>query len=97
MRFLSSDHPNDPDIWDCQTQTCEINSNFSKIDHLKKETQKTYKFDYIYSASESTKDIYELFIKEKVLSTLEGQPACIFAYGGSKTGKSMTLFGPKMA
>ncbi|XP_030641093.1 centromere-associated protein E [Chanos chanos] len=56
---------------------------------------KTFNFDRVFSAEETTKQLYQEIAKPLVVSTVEGYNGTIFAYGQTSSGKTFTMMGDK--
>ncbi|XP_060754645.1 centromere-associated protein E isoform X2 [Neoarius graeffei] len=54
---------------------------------------KSFSFDRVFSAEESTKQLYNDIAKPLVVSTVEGYNGTIFAYGQTSSGKTFTMMG----
>ena len=82
MKFIDRENEQDPPIWSMQDKSCLLDSRYAHVESLKREVGKTYTFDKIFTKSEELENVYDEFIKQKVMSSLDGQNACVFAYGG---------------
>ncbi|KAM3861526.1 uncharacterized protein ACN63O_014979 [Diretmus argenteus] len=58
---------------------------------------KSFGFDRVFSAEESTNQLYQDFAKPLVVSAVEGYNGTIFAYGQTSSGKTFTMMGSKHA
>ncbi|XP_041957141.1 centromere-associated protein E isoform X8 [Alosa sapidissima] len=54
---------------------------------------KSFSFDRVFSAEESTNQLYQDIAKSLVVSTVEGYNGTIFAYGQTSSGKTFTMMG----
>ncbi|XP_035236069.1 centromere-associated protein E isoform X1 [Anguilla anguilla] len=54
---------------------------------------KTFSFDRVFSAEESTNQLYQDIAKPLVVSAVEGYNGTIFAYGQTSSGKTFTMMG----
>ncbi|XP_027012210.2 centromere-associated protein E isoform X2 [Tachysurus fulvidraco] len=54
---------------------------------------KSFSFDRVFSAEESTNQLYQDIAKPLVVSTVEGYNGTIFAYGQTSSGKTFTMMG----
>ncbi|KAL7845850.1 hypothetical protein AOLI_G00240420 [Acnodon oligacanthus] len=54
---------------------------------------KSFGFDRVFSAEESTSQLYQDIAKALVVSTVEGYNGTIFAYGQTSSGKTFTMMG----
>ncbi|KAI4891029.1 hypothetical protein NFI96_013890, partial [Prochilodus magdalenae] len=54
---------------------------------------KSFGFDRVFSADESTNQLYQDIAKPLVVSTVEGYNGTIFAYGQTSSGKTFTMMG----
>ncbi|KAM9454725.1 centromere-associated protein E [Clarias gariepinus] len=54
---------------------------------------KSFSFDRVFSAEESTNQLYHDIAKPLVVSTVEGYNGTIFAYGQTSSGKTFTMMG----
>ncbi|XP_062866436.1 centromere-associated protein E isoform X2 [Trichomycterus rosablanca] len=54
---------------------------------------KTFSFDRVFNAEESTNQLYQDIAKPLVVSTVEGYNGTIFAYGQTSSGKTFTMMG----
>ncbi|XP_056320072.1 centromere-associated protein E isoform X4 [Danio aesculapii] len=54
---------------------------------------KSYSFDRVFSAAESTAQLYQDIAKPLVVSAVEGYNGTIFAYGQTSSGKTFTMMG----
>ncbi|XP_066516219.1 centromere-associated protein E isoform X2 [Hoplias malabaricus] len=54
---------------------------------------KSFNFDRVFSAEESTNQLYQDIAKPLVVSTVEGYNGTIFAYGQTSSGKTFTMMG----
>ncbi|MCJ8747829.1 hypothetical protein PDJAM_G00157970 [Pangasius djambal] len=54
---------------------------------------KSFSFDRVFSAEESTNQLYNDIAKPLVVSTVEGYNGTIFAYGQTSSGKTFTMMG----
>uniref|UniRef100_A0A3B3Q452 Kinesin motor domain-containing protein n=1 Tax=Paramormyrops kingsleyae TaxID=1676925 RepID=A0A3B3Q452_9TELE len=54
---------------------------------------KTFNFDRVFSAVETTKQLYQEIAKPLVVSTVQGYNGTIFAYGQTSSGKTFTMMG----
>ncbi|KAF7689663.1 centromere-associated protein E isoform X1 [Silurus meridionalis] len=54
---------------------------------------KSFSFDRVFSAEESTNQLYQGIAKPLVVSTVEGYNGTIFAYGQTSSGKTFTMMG----
>ncbi|KAI5629562.1 centromere-associated protein E isoform X2 [Silurus asotus] len=54
---------------------------------------KSFSFDRVFSAEESTNQLYNGIAKPLVVSTVEGYNGTIFAYGQTSSGKTFTMMG----
>ncbi|XP_037399048.1 centromere-associated protein E isoform X2 [Pygocentrus nattereri] len=54
---------------------------------------KSFGFDRVFSAEESTSQLYQDIAKPLVVSTVEGYNGTIFAYGQTSSGKTFTMMG----
>ncbi|KAL6481452.1 hypothetical protein MHYP_G00095320 [Metynnis hypsauchen] len=54
---------------------------------------KSFGFDRVFSAEESTCQLYQDIAKPLVVSTVEGYNGTIFAYGQTSSGKTFTMMG----
>ena len=68
-----------------------IGTNFTKIAN----SEKSYKFDQIFTPSDKQPVIFENVCEELLDSALRGFNVCIFAYGFTGTGKTFTMFGDR--
>ena len=58
-------------------------------------SEKSYKFDQIFTPSDKQPVIFENVCEELLDSALRGFNVCIFAYGFTGTGKTFTMFGDR--
>ncbi|KAM3860991.1 uncharacterized protein ACN63O_014403 [Diretmus argenteus] len=58
---------------------------------------KSFGFDRVFSAEETTNQLYQDFAKPLVVSAVEGYNGTIFAYGQTSSGKTFTMMGSKHA
>ncbi|KAM4712295.1 centromere-associated protein E isoform 2-T2 [Anableps anableps] len=56
-------------------------------------SSKCFTFDRVFSAEESTSQLYQDIAKPLVVSTVEGYNGTIFAYGQTSSGKTFTMMG----
>ena len=56
-------------------------------------TKRTFQFHQVFAEDDSTVEIFERCYKELVIGALDGHSVCIFAYGGTGSGKTYTLAG----
>ncbi|KAM9704226.1 centromere-associated protein E isoform 2-T2 [Menidia menidia] len=56
---------------------------------------KSFSFDRVFTAEESTNQLYQAIAKPLVVSTVEGYNGTIFAYGQTSSGKTFTMMGTK--
>ncbi|CAB1435125.1 unnamed protein product [Pleuronectes platessa] len=54
---------------------------------------KTFSFDRVFTAEETTNQLYQDIAKPLVVSTVEGYNGTIFAYGQTSSGKTFTMMG----
>ncbi|XP_017313628.1 centromere-associated protein E isoform X3 [Ictalurus punctatus] len=54
---------------------------------------KSFNFDRVFNAEESTNQLYNEIAKPLVVSTVEGYNGTIFAYGQTSSGKTFTMMG----
>ncbi|XP_016119488.1 centromere-associated protein E-like, partial [Sinocyclocheilus grahami] len=54
---------------------------------------KSYSFDRVFSAEETTAQLYQDIAKPLVVSAVEGYNGTIFAYGQTSSGKTFTMMG----
>ncbi|XP_043104382.1 centromere-associated protein E isoform X1 [Puntigrus tetrazona] len=54
---------------------------------------KSFSFDRVFSAEETTAQLYQDIAKPLVVSTVEGYNGTIFAYGQTSSGKTFTMMG----
>ncbi|KAJ8379945.1 hypothetical protein SKAU_G00007230 [Synaphobranchus kaupii] len=54
---------------------------------------KSFSFDRVFSAEESTNQLYQDIAKPLVVSAVEGYNGTIFAYGQTSSGKTFTMMG----
>ncbi|XP_053743680.1 centromere-associated protein E isoform X1 [Synchiropus splendidus] len=54
---------------------------------------KSFSFDRVFCAAETTNQLYQDFAKPLVVSTVEGYNGTIFAYGQTSSGKTFTMMG----
>uniref|UniRef100_A0A9J8BZ24 Centromere-associated protein E n=1 Tax=Cyprinus carpio carpio TaxID=630221 RepID=A0A9J8BZ24_CYPCA len=54
---------------------------------------KSFSFDRVFSAEETTTQLYQDFAKPLVVSAVEGYNGTIFAYGQTSSGKTFTMMG----
>nr|XP_055062269.1 centromere-associated protein E [Misgurnus anguillicaudatus] len=54
---------------------------------------KSFSFDRVFSANESTAQLYQDIAKPLVVSAVEGYNGTIFAYGQTSSGKTFTMMG----
>ncbi|XP_051560864.1 centromere-associated protein E-like [Myxocyprinus asiaticus] len=54
---------------------------------------KSFSFDRVFSADESTSQLYQDIAKPLVVSAVEGYNGTIFAYGQTSSGKTFTMMG----
>ncbi|XP_070705808.1 centromere-associated protein E [Pempheris klunzingeri] len=54
---------------------------------------KTFSFDRVFTAEETTNHLYQDIAKPLVVSTVEGYNGTIFAYGQTSSGKTFTMMG----
>ncbi|XP_057686414.1 centromere-associated protein E isoform X2 [Corythoichthys intestinalis] len=56
-------------------------------------TTKSFAFDRVFTAEETTNQLYQDIAKPLVVSTVEGYNGTIFAYGQTASGKTFTMMG----
>nr|XP_043905492.1 centromere-associated protein E isoform X1 [Solea senegalensis] len=56
-------------------------------------TTKSFSFDRVFAAEETTNHLYQDIAKPLVVSTVEGYNGTIFAYGQTSSGKTFTMMG----
>ncbi|CAJ1077519.1 centromere-associated protein E isoform X5 [Xyrichtys novacula] len=56
---------------------------------------KSFSFDRVFTADETTNQLYQTIAKPLVVSTVEGYNGTIFAYGQTSSGKTFTMMGSK--
>ncbi|XP_062293699.1 centromere-associated protein E [Scomber scombrus] len=56
---------------------------------------KSFSFDRVFIAEETTKQLYQGIAKPLVVSAVEGYNGTIFAYGQTSSGKTFTMMGSK--
>ncbi|XP_047243271.1 centromere-associated protein E isoform X6 [Girardinichthys multiradiatus] len=56
-------------------------------------SSKCFNFDRVFTAEESTSQLYQDIAKPLVVSTVEGYNGTIFAYGQTSSGKTFTMMG----
>ncbi|XP_049914415.1 centromere-associated protein E isoform X12 [Epinephelus moara] len=54
---------------------------------------KSFSFDRVFTAEETTNQLYQNIAKPLVVSTVEGYNGTIFAYGQTSSGKTFTMMG----
>ncbi|KAM4522078.1 centromere-associated protein E [Odontesthes bonariensis] len=54
---------------------------------------KSFSFDRVFNAKETTNQLYQAIAKPIVVSTVEGYNGTIFAYGQTSSGKTFTMMG----
>ncbi|XP_045915972.1 centromere-associated protein E [Micropterus dolomieu] len=54
---------------------------------------KSFSFDRVFTAAETTNHLYQEIAKPLVVSTVEGYNGTIFAYGQTSSGKTFTMMG----
>ncbi|XP_065819584.1 centromere-associated protein E isoform X1 [Labrus bergylta] len=54
---------------------------------------KSFSFDRVFTAQETTNQLYQNIAKPLVVSTVEGYNGTIFAYGQTSSGKTFTMMG----
>uniref|UniRef100_A0A4W6DNS8 Kinesin motor domain-containing protein n=1 Tax=Lates calcarifer TaxID=8187 RepID=A0A4W6DNS8_LATCA len=54
---------------------------------------KSFSFDRVFTAEETTSQLYQGIAKPLVVSTVEGYNGTIFAYGQTSSGKTFTMMG----
>ncbi|KAK2856612.1 hypothetical protein Q5P01_005347 [Channa striata] len=54
---------------------------------------KSFSFDRVFTAEETTNQLYQEIAKPLVVSTVEGYNGTIFAYGQTSSGKTFTMMG----
>ncbi|KAK6306444.1 hypothetical protein J4Q44_G00233690 [Coregonus suidteri] len=57
---------------------------------------KNFSFDRVFSAEETTLQLYQELAKPLVVSTVEGYNGTIFAYGQTSSGKTFTMMGSSL-
>ncbi|KAJ7994181.1 hypothetical protein DPEC_G00263250 [Dallia pectoralis] len=57
---------------------------------------KNFSFDRVFSAEETTQQLYQELAKPLVVSTVEGYNGTIFAYGQTSSGKTFTMMGSSL-
>ncbi|XP_076026646.1 centromere-associated protein E [Genypterus blacodes] len=57
---------------------------------------KSFSFDRVFAADESTKQLYQNIAKPLVVSTVGGYNGTIFAYGQTSSGKTFTMMGSEL-
>merc|ERR1719410_2110087 len=77
-------------VIDVDPSTCQIIMN--KPDEPSK--SKSFRFDYVYGANSTQKEVYEDTAYPLVESVLEGYNGTIFAYGQTGCSKTWTMEGP---
>ncbi|XP_069017651.1 centromere-associated protein E-like isoform X3 [Embiotoca jacksoni] len=56
-------------------------------------SSKSFSFDRVFTADETTSQLYQDIAKPLVVSTVEGYNGTIFAYGQTSSGKTFTMMG----
>ncbi|XP_070844021.1 centromere-associated protein E [Chaetodon trifascialis] len=56
-------------------------------------TTKSFSFDRVFTAEETTNQLYQSIAKPLVVSSVEGYNGTIFAYGQTSSGKTFTMMG----
>ncbi|KAI3364122.1 hypothetical protein L3Q82_010799, partial [Scortum barcoo] len=56
-------------------------------------SSKSFSFDRVFTAEETTNQLYQDIAKPLVVSTVEGYNGTIFAYGQTSSGKTFTMMG----
>ncbi|XP_055005348.1 centromere-associated protein E isoform X2 [Boleophthalmus pectinirostris] len=54
---------------------------------------KSFSFDHVFTAHETTDTLYQTIAKPLVVSTVQGYNGTIFAYGQTSSGKTFTMMG----
>ena len=57
--------------------------------------KKTYSFDQVFAANQTSECLFEEFGEKIVWSVMEGYNGCIFCYGQTGSGKTYTMHGSK--
>ncbi|XP_052334724.1 centromere-associated protein E isoform X2 [Oncorhynchus keta] len=57
---------------------------------------KNFSFDRVFSAEETTRQLYQELAKPLVVSAVEGYNGTIFAYGQTSSGKTFTMMGSSL-
>ncbi|KAG7480661.1 hypothetical protein MATL_G00058660 [Megalops atlanticus] len=74
-----------PLYWKADKQTvCQIDDG---------NVSKSFSFDRVFTAEESTNQLYQDIAKPLVVSAVEGYNGTIFAYGQTSSGKTFTMMG----
>jgi kinesin family protein 18/19 len=71
----------------------EYENEGKKPDVLHRSREQRYYFDRIFTAENTTQNVYERTCSHLIEAVIKGYNACVFAYGTTGSGKTYTMTG----